>query len=176
MAINYPWTEEQVALLRAETTEGRSSSEIAQLLAQKFGIRVTRNAVIGKWSRLNMMRRGNPDGAIRRKLKKRATKLKPGAKPISPFQLKTKVAFKPEPFLVRADLPPPLARKRFIDLTDDDCKWPVGDPLKPGFGFCALPRFPGRPYCETCCQRAYTPVPKRARDRDPVPTREPVTA
>ena len=174
MAKVYPWDEFHVKVLRDETAKGRSARTIASILTQKFGIRVTRNAVIGKWSRMGLsVRTGLGDNGFLKQFKgSKKKKPKQAAKPDAPAS----PVFKAVPFLVRADLPPALARKRFIDLADDDCKWPVGDPLKPGFGFCALPRFPGRPYCETCCQRAYTPVPKRARDRDPVPTREPVTA
>jgi GcrA cell cycle regulator len=34
-----------------------------------------------------------------------------------------------------------------LELTDKDCKWPIGEPGKPGFGFCAQPRWKPSPYC-----------------------------
>lgn len=42
-----------------------------------------------------------------------------------------------------------------VDLTERTCKFPHGDPLKPGFGFCGAPSEPGSPYCDHHRQRAY---------------------
>lgn len=33
------------------------------------------------------------------------------------------------------------------DLRPDQCRFPIGDPNKPGFGFCGIPRSPGKVYC-----------------------------
>lgn len=38
--------------------------------------------------------------------------------------------------------------KQFEDLSKDECKWPLGDPKKPGFGFCGKATVAERkPYC-----------------------------
>lgn len=45
-----------------------------------------------------------------------------------------------------------------VDLTDlrqNQCKWPVGDPRRPGFGFCGASRSPGFVYCGHHARRAY---------------------
>jgi GcrA cell cycle regulator len=34
-----------------------------------------------------------------------------------------------------------------LELTERVCRWPVGDPRDPGFGFCGAPIQPGLPYC-----------------------------
>ena len=34
-----------------------------------------------------------------------------------------------------------------IELADDRCRWPVGDPYLKGFHFCPASRFPGSSYC-----------------------------
>jgi GcrA cell cycle regulator len=54
----------------------------------------------------------------------------------------------------RADLPLPVARFSFAELPDNGCRWPVGDPRQPGFGFCGEPKMLGQSYCPTCAQRA----------------------
>jgi hypothetical protein len=40
-------------------------------------------------------------------------------------------------------------------LQPGQCRWPHGDPRKPGFGFCAAPNAPGRPYCAFHARKAY---------------------
>jgi hypothetical protein len=34
-------------------------------------------------------------------------------------------------------------------LPDGACRWPLGDPAKPGFAFCGAPRLGRRPYCSS---------------------------
>ena len=43
-----------------------------------------------------------------------------------------------------------------LDVNDATCRWPHGDPLKPGFGFCGKPVKPGSVYCRAHHRRAYT--------------------
>src|SRR5690606_14401073 len=52
-----------------------------------------------------------------------------------------------------------IARKQLLDLEKHDCRWPVGEPGEPGFGFCAAERVPGSPYCAEHLQRATVPLP-----------------
>lgn len=42
-----------------------------------------------------------------------------------------------------------------LDLTEHTCKWPIGDPLKPGFGFCGRHSIEGSPYCAAHHDKAY---------------------
>ena len=50
--------------------------------------------------------------------------------------------------------------KPLDDLEHTDCRWPIGDPKKAGFGFCGEPRQHGKPYCAAHCKLAY--MPRRA--------------
>lgn len=42
-----------------------------------------------------------------------------------------------------------------LDLNEHTCKWPIGDPLKPGFGFCGRHSIEGSPYCAGHHDKAY---------------------
>jgi GcrA cell cycle regulator len=57
-----------------------------------------------------------------------------------------------------------IARKPLLDLLEGDCRWPVGDPQKEGFGFCAAPRIPGKPYCKGHLIRAERPIEEQPRE------------
>jgi GcrA cell cycle regulator len=37
--------------------------------------------------------------------------------------------------------------KALVDLEPGDCRWPLGDPLEPGFQFCADAAHAGTAYC-----------------------------
>ena len=45
--------------------------------------------------------------------------------------------------------------KTLLQLTPRCCRWPIGDPGKPGFHFCGQPKLTGRPYCQTHLDRAF---------------------
>jgi GcrA cell cycle regulator len=55
---------------------------------------------------------------------------------------------------VDADIPH-AQRRSLPQLNDRVCRWPVGDPGRPGFFFCGAPRSAGKPFCAAHCQRAY---------------------
>jgi GcrA cell cycle regulator len=42
---------------------------------------------------------------------------------------------------------PPARRIRLVDLKDNGCRWPFGDPRDRDFGFCGRRRIDGAPYC-----------------------------
>ena len=154
------WTDERVDLLKKLWAEGRSCSQIANRLGG-----VTRNAVIGKVCRLGLPRRARtntergehylPRKGVSRAQQRGGRKAK--AKVKSDFNFRA-----PGPTKTFVDMPPmkadpahDIARKSLAALADDECKWPTGDPGNHGFGFCALPQFPGLPYCEHHSRRAY---------------------
>jgi GcrA cell cycle regulator len=41
------------------------------------------------------------------------------------------------------------------DLESGDCRFPYGDPLEDGFGFCGHSKFPGQSYCAAHCAVAF---------------------
>lgn len=140
-----PWAKDGIVpRLQALIKAGKSFGQIAKILSFEFGVRLSKNAVISKSHRNGW---SSP----------KAKKVKPSQVPRANKTPRDKIAIgiKPEPYLVRSDLPPAVARKTFLELGRDDCKWPVGDPGTPSFGFCAQVRVPGMPYCKECCARAY---------------------
>lgn len=65
---------------------------------------------------------------------------------------------------VDSDVEIPVAeRKTLVDLDTNDCRWPIGDPLRADFHFCAQAQVPGQPYCEHHLHRAYQPPQPRRR-------------
>jgi GcrA cell cycle regulator len=165
------WTDERVTLLRQLWEDGQSASKIA---AQLGG--VTRNAVIGKVHRLGLSGRvikpAEDVAAARRK-------------PVQEVEIETAIAVveaeAPEPvailahrpapdFPVPAAAPEPVAlaasqRVTIMDLRESMCRWPIGDPTTPEFGFCGARSITGLPYCTHHAQIAYQPAAERKRDR-----------
>jgi GcrA cell cycle regulator len=43
-------------------------------------------------------------------------------------------------------------------LTNRTCKWPIGDPLEPGFHYCGHATVSGSPYCELHDKKGYQPL------------------
>jgi GcrA cell cycle regulator len=56
-----------------------------------------------------------------------------------------------------------LKLKTLDSLLESDCRWPVGDPKLPGFGYCGCAKVSGLPYCEAHALRAYQPPESRRR-------------
>lgn len=54
-------------------------------------------------------------------------------------------------------------RLTLLQLNEQTCKWPIGDPLLPDFYFCGQHSDDGRPYCEFHSRRAYHQVEKKRR-------------
>lgn len=186
-------TDEAVAELKKLHAEGLSANQIASRITFLFNTKTTRNAVIGKCTRLGL-KSANP---IRRSLNGRLSTKKrdrvDGAKTIfgnarkvrdgksQTERVRDKIALgisrddicrdmgisesdywsavsrlnvgveHYDPFI-------DVARKALLDLDNSDCRWPVGDPQKEGFGFCAAPRRPGKPYCDGHLKRAERPL------------------
>jgi GcrA cell cycle regulator len=61
----------------------------------------------------------------------------------------------------------PLGQRRsLLELTEDTCRWPIGDPGSPDFYFCGGPAITSLPYCAYHSRVAYQPANAR-RDRRP---------
>ena len=54
-------------------------------------------------------------------------------------------------------------RLTLLQLSEQTCKWPIGDPVSPDFYFCGQHSEDGRPYCEFHARRAYHQVDKKKR-------------
>lgn len=169
------WTDERVETLKKLWSEGLSASQIATELGG-----VTRNAVIGKVHRLGLSGRAKAPSSQPAAQRPR----KPAA---APSQARTTARPQPGPMTVgatalKADIvpvvrsqpapapkvyslsdPPLVENASILQLTEQTCKWPVGDPGQDGFHFCARRSEVGIPYCGYHSRIAYQPVADRRR-------------
>ena len=163
MSYTNPWLDEaKVALLKQLYAEGHSASHIAARIGG-----VSRNAVIGKAHRLGLV--GN--APLQRKMSQRsrsernAIKKKRWRRPMSPRQNRVAELFASEPFAPAPEIIfiPENERKTLVELGDRECRWPLGDPKEPSFGFCGRPQEPGLSYCRGHAKVAYQPPVPRQR-------------
>lgn len=163
------WTDDRVDLLRKLWADGLSASQIAGELGG-----VTRNAVIGKVHRLGLSGRAKSNAQSTASRQKRAArnsntfnKPQRGAAKSGLGNGKmpaTGGALRPAPAV---DVPKPKALMLdLLELNEQTCKFPVGDPQESEFGFCGAKARDGDPYCEYHCRLAYQPVSDRRRDKD----------
>lgn len=92
---------------------------------------VSRNAIAGKAHRMGLPKRPSP---------------------ISRTKAEKPKVVMPE---VAENLPLRLELRQ-LEWSRSKCCWPTGDPKKNGFVFCGDVIVPGKPYCLTHCQEAYT--------------------
>jgi GcrA cell cycle regulator len=163
------WTDERVESLKKLWGEGLSASQIA---AELGGI--TRNAVIGKVHRLGLSGRAkSPSASTPRPRKARAhahthTHMMRVSRPAvrGNTALAHAYDFEPEPEPELVDNVIPLGQRRTIlELTEDTCRWPIGDPGSIEFFFCGGQTGTGAPYCTFHARVAYQPAGDRRRDR-----------
>lgn len=172
------WTDERINQLTQLWRDGKSASQIADILGS-----VTRNAVIGKAHRLGLSGRPSPIKAQHVKPVSSASH----SLNIAPVAL-TPASAKPEPVqpgvrdlppLRPVAMPPVVALKSpvtaikhdgkgasILSLTDRMCKWPIGDPRDADFHFCGGSAAQGFPYCPEHCALAYQ-APVRREDEKP---------
>lgn len=134
------WTDERVELLKKLWAEGLSCSQIAGELGG-----VTRNAVIGKVTRLKLNGRSVNSRAMESKKSLGQIRIAPKPKPVSPL-----ASFPTAP-LPKED-PTPAKLVSLLDLTESSCRWPYGDPVQ---GFCGCTKVIGLPYCIDHARRAF---------------------
>lgn len=164
------WTDDRVELLKKLWSDGLSASQIA---AELGGI--TRNAVIGKVHRLGLSGRAKaPSSTAPRPRKPRAaSQMFRAPRPMmrGNTALATMPAYdyepEPEPEVVE-NIIPIGQRCTLLELNDDKCHWPIGDPGQPDFFFCGGKTNTGVPYCGYHSRVAYQPVTDRRRDKRPM--------
>jgi GcrA cell cycle regulator len=165
------WTDERVELLKKLWTDGLSASQIA---AELGGI--TRNAVIGKVHRLGLSGRAkSPSSTAPRPRKARAhPHMMRVARPAMRGNTALAQAFEyeveAEPELVD-NIIPIGQRCNLLELTEETCRWPIGDPGSADFFFCGGQTMTALPYCSHHSRIAYQPAADRRRDRRPPPPR-----
>jgi GcrA cell cycle regulator len=150
VAMGATWTDTRVALLKKLWPTGISCAQIA---AQLGG--VTRNAVIGKVTRLGLERRWLAPRSARKPKQPRKTIAKIANTRI--INVSPPIPLPP----VQSDVDIPAAQRRTLaQLTNSTCRWPIGMPGTPGFFFCGAPAdCEGRqPYCDRHHARAHDRV------------------
>ncbi len=156
------WTDERVEVLKKLWVDGLSASQIAKQLGS-----VTRNAVIGKVHRLGLAGRATPTRPIQRVVRPRPILVATPPKSIEITDIKSAQALDIDPSdtISRPSIVTPIAPKRqsngnligVLDLGPSMCKWPIGDPTDPDFGFCGAKSHENWPYCEEHGAIAYQP-------------------
>jgi len=161
------WTDERVELLKKLWADGLSASQIAGELGG-----ITRNAVIGKVHRLGLSGRAKaPSSSVPRQRKPRAPSMFRAPRPM--MRGNTALAHapaydydaEPEPELIE-NIIPIGQRCTLLELDQEKCHWPIGDPGQPDFFFCGGKTTTGTPYCGYHGRVAYQP-PAARRDRRP---------
>ena len=150
MPANSPtWTDERIELLKSRFEAGLSCREIAG------DIGVSRNAVIGKLSRLNLTR--DKAGDARRPVQKDAAKRRrPKTVPRLQFQMLKAVYGEPQP--APDDEPIPNGHCcSLLELSEQRCRWPISTPGLADFCFCGNTPLEGLPYCAGHTRLAYRP-------------------
>ncbi len=154
------WTDERVEQLKQMWMDGLSASQIAARLGG-----VTRNAVIGKVHRLGLSGRGAPTRVTRR----RPVAPRPPRVQSVPTQARresepaVQPAPEPEDLEIISD---PDSHATVLELNEQTCKWPIGDPGEENFHFCGQRSAPGLPYCAAHAKKAYQPLPSRRERKD----------
>jgi len=150
MLANEPtWTAERVELLKSRFEAGLSCREIAG------DIGVSRNAVIGKLSRLNLTR--EKSGDAQRPARKAAAK---GHRPRSVPKLRSRMllALYAESQPAAGDEPIHNGNCcSLLELSEERCRWPISTPGAEDFCFCGNTPVEGLPYCAGHTRLAYRP-------------------
>ncbi|AGF74004.1 GcrA cell cycle regulator [Bartonella australis AUST/NH1] len=174
------WTCERVELLKKLWSEGLSASQIA---VQMGG--VSRNAVIGKVHRLKLPGRGKAVQVV-----SRTQKTLTSANSSAPSVRRTASSMSSESTASRSvgaanlrvefstedaaevdasatsNVVVPISRHlNLLQLNENTCRWPVGDPLSPDFHFCGADSGESSPYCAFHAKIAFQPISERRRAR-----------
>ena len=141
------WTDERIELLKSRFAAGLSCRDIAGEIG------VSRNAVIGKLSRLNLARENSGDAP--RPARKHAAKgPRPTTVPGLQYQMLVTVYGEP----AAADEPIPNGRCcSLLELSEARCRWPISTPGLADFCFCGNTPVEGLPYCPGHTRLAYRP-------------------
>jgi GcrA cell cycle regulator len=143
------WTDERVELLKSRFAAGLSCREIAN------DIGVSRNAVIGKLSRLNLTR--DESGVVRRTSRKDDAKpSRPKSAPRAQHQMLRKLYAGAAPATDNATIDDGHCCS-LLELSDERCRWPISSPGAADFRFCGNRPLNGLPYCVGHSRLAYRP-------------------
>jgi GcrA cell cycle regulator len=160
------WSKERTDLAIKLSKDGHSASWIAERIGG-----ITRNSVIGRLFRLghscssqgsrDPRKNGTPPRVPRGQTESPAPpgatglssfKRKRGRQESKGFRLGSVAPSKVAPYVERPSEndPPPEKRLTVLQLSGTTCKWPIGTPGEPGFGFCGkkIKANSKPPYCD----------------------------
>ncbi len=162
---DYEWSEEHTKRAVELFRGGYTANEIAAIIG------CTRNAVIGKMTRLGEK---SPNKNYLHRIhgeRKAAPTPKPKAIARPNMQTINARAARRNPIQPQGPILPVerhapreyvasvVTRKKLMELAQDDCRWPCGQPGEDGFFFCGHPSADmaaNRPYCDLHSKIAYT--------------------
>ena len=154
------WTDERIERLKSDFEAGLSCREIAA------NIGVSRNAVIGKLTRLNLTRgRGSDERRQEARQATRGDAAHPRAVPRLQYAMLAAIYGEDEAPPLAAPMFEPIDeanRCSLLDLTENRCRWPISTPGADDFCFCGNGSPDGQPYCAGHSRLAYRPS-SRAR-------------
>jgi len=147
------WTTEKEGKLKQLWTQGHSGSQIATML----GDGATRNSVLGKAFRLKLEAR-----VAKKKNVAISNAEKDNSPETRPSKLGRKASFKA--LLLDKNFEPENPKK-FEDLTNETCKWPIGHPNEQKFYFCGRKPIDKFPYCKLHVLYAFQPKNSKEEDQ-----------
>jgi GcrA cell cycle regulator len=159
MSTNASWSSERVELLKQFFQAGLTCSQIAREIG------VTRNAVIGKMSRLGLSR---PKDVIRGQMRRAAALARPKtARTWRPKRTRLNIFAQQE--ILKEAFPSqqprpeevPIANGRgctLLELGQSKCRWPINSPGAEDFCYCGNEPVKGLPYCLGHARIAYRPA------------------
>ena len=146
------WTAEREEKLQQLWKKGYSGSQIAQMLGEG----ATRNSVLGKAFRLKLQAR-----VVTKKTTTKTNTETDNSPEIKPQKLGRKAKFKALLLDKNFEAENPT---KLEDLTDNHCKWPLGEKMKPAIFFCGRKPLEKFTYCKLHFLYAYQP--KNAKEED----------
>jgi GcrA cell cycle regulator len=146
------WTNDRVEALKSHFQAGLSCREIANEIG------VSRNAVIGKISRLALVRDNGGDS--RRVVRADAARDSSRPRPMPKLRRRILKAVQTEPSQTVVPLveQTPVSVENgcsLFELTKERCRWPISTPGAEDFCFCGSMPVEGLPYCANHTRLAY---------------------
>jgi GcrA cell cycle regulator len=152
------WTDERIARLKQHFEAGHSCREIAA------DIGVSRNAVIGKLSRLSLTR-GRTSDERRPRDRSFAPPRRPKAMPHLQYEMLATIYGESETPLMSAPIDV-ANRCSLMELGENRCRWPISTPGAADFCFCGNAAPDGQSYCAGHGRLAYRPNSRARLVRD----------
>ena len=128
------WTDEKVSKLKELWGKGNTASQIAQIIGD-----VSRNAVIGKAHRLNLSAKIKTRSSSYNTINDNKVNQNTNNKKIRQSRFKS--------LLIEKNFEPENP-KQLEELTDNDCKYPIGHPNEKNFYFCGRSSLKDFSYCK----------------------------